>query len=412
MITPEVLEFIKNRDAKGLPRDATRAMLMSLGGWTQDNIDEAFAAVPTIYAAPTAKTPNPPKPIVINTGHSTHPLKHQGLIVTVALLLVLLGAAGAAYAFVPVVKHQVHFLTATPNEKVALSLMLLNTVPERYSVTVTTETYNEEGEEPFEGTTATLLRGRSALQSTSVIERSESVGGVLPARVHSSFTVSSAGVAKPLSVDGEMYADNDSLLIKLDDTLDLLFFSTGPVRGKWISLIEETENVKAPVGGALAESVMEGYDQYRSTLEYVLTRAPEYIRAKETNDVRTIHGERARRFTVWMDGEAFSQVMLASPLATSETLSEDAKEALTAAVTEAATALQDDPPTELWISERTRYPVKWRGRSVEALELSGTSYTKVTETTGRVSIDGEFEPIIPPEPNLSIGEAFKAMLGS
>jgi hypothetical protein len=116
MITPEVVNFIKGQDAKGTSREATRLLLMSQGGWSTENIDEAFAAVPTIYAAATPETPKPPAQTVVADPEpeKTHPIVSALGAVFVALLICGIGAA-AIYFLVPGIREDIAFISGTLN---------------------------------------------------------------------------------------------------------------------------------------------------------------------------------------------------------------------------------------------------------------------------------------------------------
>ena len=112
MITAEVLAFIKDQDAKGVSRESTRLTLMSQGGWSKENIDEAFTAVPTIYAAPTDGTPRPPQPISPPVRVHKEPNMFLTGLGTVCTILAVFVAAGvAAYFFVPQVQEDISFIT-------------------------------------------------------------------------------------------------------------------------------------------------------------------------------------------------------------------------------------------------------------------------------------------------------------
>jgi len=110
MITPQVVAFIKDQDAKGVSREATRILLASKGNWSHANIDEAFAAVPAIYAAADGKTPRPPQ--VIMVAEPTEPKENPVFAVLAAVLtLALIGAgAYAAYTYVPEIRADVDFV--------------------------------------------------------------------------------------------------------------------------------------------------------------------------------------------------------------------------------------------------------------------------------------------------------------
>jgi len=114
MITLEVVNFIKGQDAKGTSREATRLLLMSQGGWSKENIDEAFAAVPTIYAAASADTPKPPVPVVVlePEPQKTHPILNALGAVFVTLLVLGIGA-GALYYLVPGIREDLAFISGT-----------------------------------------------------------------------------------------------------------------------------------------------------------------------------------------------------------------------------------------------------------------------------------------------------------
>jgi len=113
MITPEVVAFIKDQDAKGVSRESTRLTLMSQGGWTGENIEEAFAVVPTIYAAPTDGTPRPPLPLSVSTYVEKKPnMLVMGLSTVFSILFVFMIGAAAAYFFVPGIEEDVRFIMA------------------------------------------------------------------------------------------------------------------------------------------------------------------------------------------------------------------------------------------------------------------------------------------------------------
>ena len=113
MITAEVLAFIKDQDAKGVSRESTRLTLMSQGGWSKENIDEAFTAVPTIYAAPTENTPRPPQPIAPPVRvHKEPNMFLAGLGTVFTILAIFVAGGAAAYFFVPQVQEDVAFITA------------------------------------------------------------------------------------------------------------------------------------------------------------------------------------------------------------------------------------------------------------------------------------------------------------
>ncbi|HYE23500.1 MAG TPA: hypothetical protein VEA92_03620 [Candidatus Paceibacterota bacterium] len=111
MITPEVVLFIKGQDAKGVSREATRALLASQGGWSQENLDEAFAAVPSIFAAPTAATPNPPPPVTIAEPEKPKSNILASIGATVAVLGVFVASAAAAYYFIPSIQQDIEFIS-------------------------------------------------------------------------------------------------------------------------------------------------------------------------------------------------------------------------------------------------------------------------------------------------------------
>ena len=114
MITLEVVNFIKGQDAKGASREATRLLLMSQGGWSRENIDEAFAAVPTIYAAATAQTPKPPAEVVIKDPEPerTHPVLRAVAAVFLTLFVFGIGAA-TLYYLVPGIQEDMAFISGT-----------------------------------------------------------------------------------------------------------------------------------------------------------------------------------------------------------------------------------------------------------------------------------------------------------
>jgi|GEM_PF-3544359 len=410
MITPEVVSFIKGQDAKGVSREATRALLASQGGWSQENLDEAFAAVPLVFAAPNDKTPNPPPPIVVQTASEpkrSNPMRP--FLIAGGLVALLLVGAGAAYALVPAVRHQAQFLVASPEERVALSMQKLITEADRYQVMLATEMYNDVHEGSSEYADM-LARSRAASEVVGVVERIEGDASSLPARVHSTFTYTVTGLGEPMTLHGEAYADPAMLLVKFTDTVDLLFFTTEPVTGKWISLLEgSAEGIASPIGGELITGIAAGYSVYRDTVGYLAERAPEYLVVEDTGDVRAITGEKSRRYMVTIDAAALESVMQESPLIMSDRVPLDTRESLKERLPELLADIGDNEPMELWISERTHYPVKWRMTQRTPSELAGTSYAQVVETTGTVSIEA-VDPIVVPEKDLTIDEAFTLIM--
>lgn len=88
MITPEVVEFIRTQDAKGVSRETTRITLVTQGGWSHENIDKAFAAIPLIFT-PTGPdgTPSPLAYVeeVAEPEENGHPII-AGILVTILVL--------------------------------------------------------------------------------------------------------------------------------------------------------------------------------------------------------------------------------------------------------------------------------------------------------------------------------------
>ena len=112
MITPEVVAFIKGQDAKGMSREAIRALLASQGGWSDANIDQAFNAVPLVYAAPTAETPRPPEPVAIEPEPKETSMVVRTIAAVFGTLFVIGMGAVAAYYFVPGVQEDLQLISS------------------------------------------------------------------------------------------------------------------------------------------------------------------------------------------------------------------------------------------------------------------------------------------------------------
>lgn len=408
MITPEVVAFVKAQDAKGIARETTRAMLISQGGWSTENIDAAFAAVPLVFAAPTAQTPNPPPQPEISAAPEPEPeLKKRSPAFTLAIVGVALGAvlasAGVAYALVPGVKYEVNFMLASPEEKVLLSLQKLMAEPERYEVTIATEIYNEG-----KGVSNSLLNVRSASEVVSTVERIEGDATGLPLRMRSTFSYVTTGSGKSETVRGEAYADSEKLLVRLLDSADFLFFNADALLGKWISLLEgSAEDMEALADGGLMEGAVIGYSTYRETVAYLLSRAPEYLLVEDTGDTRSITGVKARRFMVSFDTDALASILAQAPFATSDRIPLEVRQTLKdEAIPQMLEELSAQAPIELWIREKTHYPIKWRMKQRVPEEALGISYERVVETTGTLRIDDALVPVEAPEKDLTFEEAF------
>jgi len=322
----------------------------------------------------------------------------------------LSATGGIAHAFVPQVRNEVNFMVASPKERVALSLLKLSTEPARYDVTVSTETFNEEGAEPLEGFLADVVKQRSTVEARSTVERIDGDQSSLPARVRSSFTLTSTGSGDPMTVKGDVYADPQTLLLRFPETIDLVFFTTEPLNGKWISLLEGAgDGVESPFGGELMASIMSGYTSYRDTVAYLLERSPEYLIVEETKDVRTINGESARRYVISIDAAALTPIVLESPMIMSDRMPLEAREQLKEELPKSLAELGAES-TEFWISEKTHYPVKWRSAVTKEVDMLGSVYKTTTETMGTITVSKESLPVEVPTKDLTIDEAFTLMM--
>ncbi len=112
MVNEELLAFIRTQDAQGTPRETTRSLLMAQGGWSLENIEEAFSLIPHTFSP---GVPPPPPPVPPGAATSTvhgqatpdivtlRPRRHVPITTIVLGVIVLLCVGAAAvYAFVPV----------------------------------------------------------------------------------------------------------------------------------------------------------------------------------------------------------------------------------------------------------------------------------------------------------------------
>jgi hypothetical protein len=415
MVTPELLAFVRDEDAKGTPRNAIRSMLLTHGGWNLSNIEEAFAQVPSPNVPSIPATPNPvpmsatfgPQAVASGTPTPTlvtAPVKKSGppILAVVAVLIILLGVGvGAAYAFIPAIHSGIAYTVAGPTDRVLLSLQQLREA-KNFTYDTTTKT-------TVTGGTTTDPRIASLLQASGT---SGSFSGVIAHTgndtLHFPDAVSGAltlrlGASIDLSAD--LYAAPDILALRLTKPLNFIFFTTDPITGKWVNLLDTGSSKGTPIlNPEELATYTKYYGAYRQTLAYLAAHIEDYVNATATGETKQIGGETAHGFDITLNKVQFAGTMKSSPfmvLITDPKL----KAELTASFDAFATST--DPMTAtLWIGDTSHYPLESDASFTQSSTLTGFgTITKTTDFSATFSKFGSSVVADRPTDFITVGQA-------
>lgn len=442
MVTPELLAFIREQEAAGVPRETIRATLKAQGGWEERFIMEAFAQLPRPSApAPRAPAPAPqnlpgvmqpaaqaepvqPEPVRTSFAPSEpavaqpsyapassveaeHPPLHAPtrapIIAPLLMGLVVIAALGGgiAYAFSTGLFGS---FSRTPEERVLAAIDKMRTASSfAFSATVTTEVE----ETPARDAAAKMPPTEIRAEGVAHLEEGDA-DGVPDAFL--TFSSAPAGGASSLGLEGDLYLGDRSLALRLRKPEMLVIFDLSPIIGRWIDLSAGTMAAEASATGLPLDpglvDLLSISKNFGPALAHVFSEAESYLDVEELADEGGLD-----RYRVLTDTALLVESIKRSPLVTDPELSADARQRLIASY-DAYAAKGAVSETVVGIDPSTGYVVESSTVSREQTELLGATFTTTTTHEARYFDFNDAPAIETPSDLISASEAMELVLSN
>ncbi|MGH7141748.1 MAG: hypothetical protein ACREGH_03905 [Minisyncoccia bacterium] len=257
---PELLEYVQKQLAACYTREVLRRVLLSSGGWSDADIDAAFAALDAQASSPApAPRPNPnPNPPKVAPSAAVTPKRRLRWPIVFAVIVAILVVAGGAAAYVALVKN-----AATPIEILKRAFTATSAEKSFTFSATTTDQVLEASSTPRTLANFSLAVGGS-------IDRHDSANPAADLSINGSFsgamasgTLAASGTLRVIAADKKAYLNltkaavsytPSGLSTDLNDELSAAMASgiAQSVENKWIEVDASSSAVAASTSPAFA----------------------------------------------------------------------------------------------------------------------------------------------------------------
>lgn len=412
MINEELKQFIKNSLAKGVPAQTIKTQLLSTG-WSVADIDEGLKAIPqpAMVIPPvspigiTSQTTTPLSSVhPILTTPTTTPAKKSHVALVIGIVIVILLAAGGAYAYYSgLYESVVGSLFSSPEEEIMHAFVKAKAqesgiIETDISVDLSQVTGITEDLPPF-------IFGEGAEKKVSLVSKSSytTKGDEDPktiSELHITVGSLSAGLEQRY-LDKKMYLQ----LVQAPIVPDM--FDLSGLVGKWavIDLAEKNTNGFDLTGFLDPTSLFsEDLSQDEKNKLNEIVSNLHIITVTEKFDSETVNGVATNHYAFDLDRAGISDGVRALVSFFAETKGEGTAPNVTDAEIQEALGIITNFSSEIWIGKRDGLPYKLTISfdAVDPDDVVGEKYQVVIETTFQDW--GKDIAINPPESSTPIEE--------